>query len=247
MLAGEAEVGDRPVGLPVELVIGRALNVMLEITTDWDYGETRRNEDRVVVTTEHRIVNNKAVPIELEIRHGVEDYYTDVDVEESSRPMRRKYGDLAWRFTVPPGEEQLRYELSALEPRVSARASVARAAAEAQPEELDVAVPPLLAARECVGVQRRLRRVVERQCRHDESVPARGFFLARAPLAAEIGQAPTLTDHDDLLGLVVALLGQRREPCRIRRPPSEPGKGTVRGGDAAGEGVEPARGPARGR
>ena len=115
VLAGEAEVGDRPVGLPVELEIGRALNVMLEITTEWDYGETRRNEDRVVVTTEHRIVNNKAVPIELEIRHGVEEYYTDVDIEQSSRPMRRKYGDLAWRFTVPPGEEQLRYELSALE------------------------------------------------------------------------------------------------------------------------------------
>ena len=115
VLAGEAEVGDRPVGLPVELVIGRALNVMLEITTDWDYGESRRNEDRVLVTTEHRIVNNKTVPIELEIRHGVEADYTDVDVEQSSRPMRRKYGDLAWRFTVPPGEEQLRYELSALE------------------------------------------------------------------------------------------------------------------------------------
>jgi hypothetical protein len=115
VLAGEAEVSDRPVGLPVELVIGRALNVLLEVTTEWDYGATRRNEDRVVVTTEHRIVNNKSVPIELEIRHGVEGYFTDVDVERSSRPMRRKYGDLAWRFEVAPGEALLRYELSALE------------------------------------------------------------------------------------------------------------------------------------
>ncbi len=115
VLAGEADVGDRPVGLPVELVIGRALNVMLEVTTDWDYGESRRNEDRVVVTTQHRIVNNKSVSIELEIRHGAEDRYTDVTVERASRPMRRKYGDLAWHFEVPPGEEQLRYELSALE------------------------------------------------------------------------------------------------------------------------------------
>jgi len=112
VLAGEAEVGDRPVGLPVELVIGRAQNVLLETTTE--YGGRRR--DRVVVATEHRIVNNKAVPIDLEIRHGVEDYLTDVEVESSSRPMRRKYGDLAWRFTVPPGEELLRYELSALAP-----------------------------------------------------------------------------------------------------------------------------------
>ncbi len=114
VLAGEAELADRPVGLPVELVIGRALNVLLETATEWDRGG--RNDDRVVVTTEHRIVNNKSVPIELEIRHGVEYYYTDVEVERSSRPMRRRYGDLAWRFAVAPGEELLRYELSALEP-----------------------------------------------------------------------------------------------------------------------------------
>ena len=70
VLAGEAEVGDRPVGLPVELVIGRAQNVLLEITTE--LGSRRRRADRVVVATEHRIVNNKAVPIDLEIRHAVE-------------------------------------------------------------------------------------------------------------------------------------------------------------------------------
>ena len=110
VLAGEAEVGDRPVGLPVELIIGRAQNVLLETTTS--YGDGAGN--RVAVDTEHRIVNNKTVPIELEIRHGVESFLTDVELERSSRPMRRKYGDLAWRFTVRPGEERLSYELSAL-------------------------------------------------------------------------------------------------------------------------------------
>ncbi len=114
VLAGEAEVGDRPVGLPVELVIGRAQNVLLEITTGFESGG--RNRARVVVETEHRIVNNKAVPIDLEIRQRVEDYITDVELESSSRPMQRKYGDLAWRFAVPPGEELLRYEISALDP-----------------------------------------------------------------------------------------------------------------------------------
>jgi hypothetical protein len=112
VLAGEAELTDRPVGLPVELVIGRALNVLLETTTE--YGT--RGGDRIVVATEHRIVNNKPVPIDLEIRHGVEDYYTDVELESSTRPMRRRYGDLAWRFAVAPGEDVLRYELSALAP-----------------------------------------------------------------------------------------------------------------------------------
>jgi hypothetical protein len=112
VLAGEAPLGDRPVGLPIELVIGRALNVLLETTTELGGS----GGDRVVAATEHRIVNNKAVPIELEIRHGVEDFYTDVELERSSKPMRRRYGDLAWRFSVRPGEELLRYEVSARDP-----------------------------------------------------------------------------------------------------------------------------------
>jgi hypothetical protein len=118
LFAGEADMSDKAVGLPVELTIGRALNVMLEVTTDRERGEAvREANERTVVTTEHRVVNNKSVPIDLEIRHAVESYFTDVEVHETSKPMRRKYGDLAWRFTVPPGEQVLRYELSALEPR----------------------------------------------------------------------------------------------------------------------------------
>ncbi len=115
VFAGEAEIGDRPVGLPIELTIGRAQNVLLETTTGGEDGAQRRNGNRIVVATEHRIVNNKSVPIELEIRHAVESYYSDVKVERTSRPMRRKYGDLAWRFTVAPGEELLTYRLSARE------------------------------------------------------------------------------------------------------------------------------------
>jgi hypothetical protein len=112
VFAGEAAIGDRPVGLPVELVIGRAQNVMLEVTM-----ESSRGGDRGVgVTTQHRIVNNKGVPIDLEIRHGVESHYLDLTLERTSRPMRRKYGDLAWRFAVPPGEALLEYELTAREP-----------------------------------------------------------------------------------------------------------------------------------
>jgi hypothetical protein len=113
VFAGEAQIGDRPVGLPIELTIGRAQNVMLEVTMSSNYAD-RRGSRSVAVATEHRVVNNKAVPIELEIRHAVESYYSDVRVDDSTRPMRRKYGDLAWRFVVQPGEELLRYRLSAL-------------------------------------------------------------------------------------------------------------------------------------
>jgi hypothetical protein len=119
VFAGEAEVGDRPVGLPVELTIGRAQNVLLEVRLEWSPAD-RRGRRGVAVATEHRIVNNKAVPIDFELRHAVEDdyagqAYSDVRLERSTRPMRRKYGDFAWRFVVQPGEELLQYRLSALE------------------------------------------------------------------------------------------------------------------------------------
>jgi hypothetical protein len=117
LFAGEAELGDRPVGLPVELTIGRALNVSLEVTTGWEReGALREQNERTIVMAEHRIANNKSVPVELEIRHAVESSFANVKVDESSKPMRKKYGDLAWRFKVPPGSEQvLTYRLSAIE------------------------------------------------------------------------------------------------------------------------------------
>jgi hypothetical protein len=114
VLAGEAEIGDRPVGLPVELAIGRALDVLLETTLTRDLAG--RDRDRVFVAAEHRIVNNKGVPIDVEIRHGVEGQFTNVELERTSHAMRRKYGDLAWHFTVRPGEELLEYEISARTP-----------------------------------------------------------------------------------------------------------------------------------
>ncbi len=114
VFAGEAKMADKPVGLPIELTIARALNVTIEVTTARDYADAGKKH--VIVTTEHKIANNKGVPIDLEIRHAVDRNHTDVKVDQSSKPMRKKYGDLAWRFTVPPATEQvLRYRLSALE------------------------------------------------------------------------------------------------------------------------------------
>ena len=112
MFAGEARIVDKPVGLPVELAIGRALNVTVEVTLD----DQRSGAHAVSVEAEHRIANNKSVPVDIEIRHAVEGGFTDARVDDSSKPMRKKYGDFAWRFAVPPGTEQvLRYRLSALQ------------------------------------------------------------------------------------------------------------------------------------
>jgi hypothetical protein len=113
VFAGEAQMEDRPVGLAVELAIGRAANLTLETTTEWRR-DRRLNATYTIVSAEHRIVNNKGVPITMEIRHGVESGWESLQVRSSSLRMRKKYGDLAWRFTVPAGGvETLRYELEA--------------------------------------------------------------------------------------------------------------------------------------
>ena len=116
--AGEARMTDKAVGLPIELTIARALNVTIEVTMQRHYVDREHNSSsqQLILVTEHRIVNNKGVPIDVEIRHAMDDQHTDVKVDKSSKTMRRKFGDLAWRFAVPPATEQvLRYQLSALE------------------------------------------------------------------------------------------------------------------------------------
>jgi len=112
VFAGEAEMRDRPVGLPVELTIGRALNLTLETTTDFDL-ERRIRGEFTIVGQEHRVVNLKGVPVTMEIRHSVEGWRS-LKVRRSSQREKDKYGDLAWRFNVPAGGvEVLRYELEA--------------------------------------------------------------------------------------------------------------------------------------
>jgi hypothetical protein len=117
VFAGEADMADKPVGLPVDLEIGRALNLTLAATTTNSYESGNDDFDRISVMAEHRVMNNKGVPIEMEIRHGWSELFTDVEVRRSSSPAGRKYGDYAWRFTVPANETRsLTYELEAIEP-----------------------------------------------------------------------------------------------------------------------------------
>ena len=117
VFAGEAEMGDKPVGLPVDLEIGRALNLLVEATAEYSLDDSHDDYDEVSVVLEHRIINNKDAPIEMEVRHGWSQSFTDVEVRDSSAPARRKYGDLMWRIKVPANQARsLTYELEAIEP-----------------------------------------------------------------------------------------------------------------------------------
>ena len=103
IFAGEAELDDKPVGLPVELTIARALNVSAEFQAVEDDED---DDNRVSVAVAHRFVNHKEVPITMEVRHAASGDWTNLRVVKSNLRAGRKYGDLAWRFRISPGAEQ---------------------------------------------------------------------------------------------------------------------------------------------
>lgn len=112
IFAGEAAIDDSAVGAPVEAAIARALDLALEITLEAQHDDEPLGQ-RTTVSTRIGIANGKSAPADLEIRHAVSSRNRDLRVESSSHPDTRKHGDVAWRFTVAPGEETLSYRLSA--------------------------------------------------------------------------------------------------------------------------------------
>lgn len=116
VFAGEAAIEDTPVGLPNELAIARAMNLTSEYTLEAD-GDSRAGGLRhVTIKVLHQFTNNKEAPVRIEVRHAGTDGYSSPVVVKSSMRAGKKYGDLAWRFAIPPGSrESLSYELSATE------------------------------------------------------------------------------------------------------------------------------------
>jgi hypothetical protein len=113
VLAGEAQFDDKPVGVPVEVAIGRALNLTLESQFDVGVEIDDGGTERIDVVVDHRVVNDKEAPVQIEIRHAAREWNTP-RVRKATLRTQRKYGDLMWRFTLPPGETQvLHYELRA--------------------------------------------------------------------------------------------------------------------------------------
>ncbi|HEU4624374.1 MAG TPA: hypothetical protein VFS52_06400 [Steroidobacteraceae bacterium] len=113
VFAGEADIPDKAVGLPVELALARALNVGLEFEQEHDKDETE-DSDVFTVTNAYHFWNDKDVPILIEVRHRVDSYWGRPRVIRSNISAGRKYGDFAWRFTLEPGRDRLlRYTLQA--------------------------------------------------------------------------------------------------------------------------------------
>ncbi|WP_372784096.1 DUF4139 domain-containing protein [Phenylobacterium sp.] len=107
VLAGEQQVKDTAVGLPLELTLGRAMDVRVGVRVETD---TRRREvvTRALAVS---IVNEKPQPAVVEYhepRIG-----QDFRIAGASAPSVFKAGDEVWTFRLQPGERtELRYSLS---------------------------------------------------------------------------------------------------------------------------------------
>jgi hypothetical protein len=104
VFAGEASIGDKPVGLPVELQYAKAIDLALHVDVDDDSDEVM---DATFVAS-----NAKAWPVSLEIRQALTEDTANAKIVKSNYRVTKKFGDFAWRFTVPANSERsLTYRL----------------------------------------------------------------------------------------------------------------------------------------
>ena len=108
---GEAILNDKPVGLPVELTLGGAMDLALEIQFEDIYDEDVFEDDSDFVDVSLMVSNAKPRPISLEVRWSVpEDEYWEIS--GSNRRAGRKHGDYVWRWRVDANSrDSLRYRM----------------------------------------------------------------------------------------------------------------------------------------
>lgn len=109
-LAGVDRMQDTPVGLPVELELGTAMDVWLEprVLKDETIRERGIRQGRRV-QVEAKFGNDKPLPVTLELRQpaGVEGF----EITSESQQHTLKSGDPLWTFRLEPGERgSLQYE-----------------------------------------------------------------------------------------------------------------------------------------
>jgi hypothetical protein len=110
LLAGQDKIDDIPVGLPVELELGLAMDVWIEprVTAEQTIVLSDHNEERFSV--EVRLGNDKPVPITLEYRQPREG--EGFRIVRESRAHTLKDGDVRWTFRLRPGSRAvLRYTM----------------------------------------------------------------------------------------------------------------------------------------
>jgi hypothetical protein len=96
---GEASMTDKPVNLPVELGVSKAMDLGLEIDTTYTGREELREQNlRERVDAEVRAFNAKTIPVVLELRQYIDG---DSVLASSTDLFRQKDGNFVWRLRVP--------------------------------------------------------------------------------------------------------------------------------------------------
>src|SRR4029450_7380080 len=92
MLAGEGRLDDTPVGLPIELELGTAMDVWIEPRVTEERRIEGDDHDEVRIDVEVRLGNEKPVPITLEYRQPA--YGEGFRIVRESRSHTLKEGEV---------------------------------------------------------------------------------------------------------------------------------------------------------
>ena len=113
VFAGEAHMADKPVDVPVELAVARALDLGLEISIGRPPAEVWQDASITKLNdVELHVLNAKGVPVTVEILQHDDAYTPGLAVQKSSERTFRKHGNFAWRLRVPAnGTQVLTYQL----------------------------------------------------------------------------------------------------------------------------------------
>jgi hypothetical protein len=110
VLAGQDRLDDTPVGLPVELGLGTAMDVWIEPRVTEERTIERHDHDEERLSVEVRLGNDKPVPITLEYRQPAEG--EGFRIVSESRSHTLKEGTVRWTFRLKPGARSvLRYSM----------------------------------------------------------------------------------------------------------------------------------------
>jgi hypothetical protein len=110
VLAGQDRLDDTPVGLPIELRLGKAMDVFIEPRVTQEQTIEGEDHDGERISVEVRLGNDKPVPITLEYRQPSSG--EGFRIVSESRSHTFKEGEIRWTFRLRPGARAvLRYSM----------------------------------------------------------------------------------------------------------------------------------------
>ena len=116
VFAGGARLADLPVGLPAEIDIARAMDLGAESKSAYADGYDESNHGIYRINTALFFINQKDVPVRMEVRLMREYDYSSPEIVHSTLRARPDKGDLLWCLKIPAGgTKSLRYELKVRE------------------------------------------------------------------------------------------------------------------------------------